>query len=159
MKLNIGSGDFPAPNPWINVDSWEGNDPHIVTDGRLPLDDKSVDAIYLGHVLEHIEYDEIVHLLGEMRRVLKHGGKICAVGPDCDLIDPETDPVLYDEAVNGGHRWPGDEHQWRCTEEGLLKAMKTVFPNAHPVKILDVNPFWPVAFPDVYWQCAVVASK
>jgi SAM-dependent methyltransferase len=37
----------------------------------IPLDNESVDCIYAGHIIEHIEKSELISLMNEFRRVLK----------------------------------------------------------------------------------------
>lgn len=75
MKLNLGCGDHRAPEPWVNVDSWSGVRPDVLADVRaLPWPDKSAEAIYCGHVLEHLPLDQVGLALAEVRRVLAPPG-------------------------------------------------------------------------------------
>lgn len=55
--------DHVSPEPY----HWEG------------LDDESFDVVISGQTLEHVEKPEL--LFGEIRRVLKRGGKCCIVAP------------------------------------------------------------------------------
>lgn len=52
----------------------------------LPFGDKTVDAVYHSHVLEHIDRDYVEAFLREIRRVLKAGGihRICV--PDFEKL-------------------------------------------------------------------------
>jgi len=48
-------------------------------DGRLPLDEDSVDAVWAGEVLEHVA--DVVGLLAEVRRVVRWGGRLIVTTP------------------------------------------------------------------------------
>jgi len=52
----------------------------VVVDGRLPLDDGSVDAVVADAVLEHVE--DAVPFAAEVDRVLRPGGWLCARTPN-----------------------------------------------------------------------------
>lgn len=161
-KLNVGSWCFPMDG-WINM---EGNPalatrPTIISgmDGRLPFRDGSLEAVYCGHVLEHIRWAHVPPFLAECARVLEPGGGFAAVGPDCDRAVAEGHP--------DAHGWAGDEslwdgtgepHVWKCTEASLLELVAGVFPDARAVPITDLPEEWP-AVSRVWWQCAVVATR
>jgi SAM-dependent methyltransferase len=52
---------------------------HVVEDARIPVADRSVDAVFTCHVLQHFELKEYVRKsLNESRRVLREGGTIMA---------------------------------------------------------------------------------
>lgn len=158
LWLNLGSGDLPANAPWVNVDQWQGNRADVTADVRdLPWSAGSVERIYCGHVLEHLEPDEVVVALREMRRVLAPGGEVCIVGPDYDRALVENDPVLLSVIRDGGDRWPGDRHLWLSTETTALAFVALVFPNAEPVPIAEVGEPWPVVS-HVWWQFCINAQ-
>lgn len=50
----------------------------------LPFENESVGNIFCSHTLEHIEPARIPVVLKEMRRVLKPGGRVRIVVPDCE---------------------------------------------------------------------------
>ena len=160
MKVNVGCGDYPAPKPWVNVDQYQGGpvNPDVVADARhLPFDDGSVDAVYCGHLLEHLTLEEgVPELLAEIRRVLKPTGRACFVGPDWDraVADPQWEPLLP-SIRDGGNRWPGDKHLWLSTATQSLDAIRTVFPDASEADVETLDPYWPIPF-RVTWQFAIV---
>jgi ubiquinone/menaquinone biosynthesis C-methylase UbiE len=50
---------------------------HVVDDTRMPVADRSVDAIFTCHVLQHFESkDQVKESLNESHRVLREGGTI-----------------------------------------------------------------------------------
>lgn len=70
----------------------------------IPFPDRSVDAVYLSHVLEHIDRDQAAGLLSECRRVLVQGGIIRIVVPDlARLIEDYQES--YRLAVSGSITW------------------------------------------------------
>lgn len=70
--VNIGAGQTYLPG-WANVDIA----PHAeitldLSSEKLPFDTDSVDVVFSYHTLEHIR--DYLFALGEIHRVLKHGG-------------------------------------------------------------------------------------
>lgn len=161
MLLNLGCGPHYASG-WVNVDVWPGVRADLVADLRsLPLPDGCADAVYAGHVLEHIGLADVPAVLAEIRRVLKPGAPVCVVGPDVDRIDRRAAPDLWDAAAHGGdgHRRDAHmRHRWQCTEAALLQLVAAVFPDAAPVPIAELGRRWPVVS-RVWWQCAIEGSS
>lgn len=122
VRLNIGCGEFPAEG-WTNVDlTHPSADIHWnVTEGLPPVDGP-IERIYAGHVLEHIEYDDIPTML---ELWLEHPQVsvttlMAVVGPDCDTAEKwlrqgKLTDEQYHEIRYGGGRWVGDDHLWRST--------------------------------------------
>ena len=83
MMLNLGCGDHRAPAPWVNIDRWPGVHPDVVASAdALPFRSGSVERLYCGHLLEHLEWEtELPEALAEIRRVTD---SVCFVGPDYD---------------------------------------------------------------------------
>jgi SAM-dependent methyltransferase len=108
MKLNLGSGPV-QPAGWLNVDgsnrAWLTSkmpwlDRALVRIGvipptdfsrgivyanllkRFPWEDGTVDAVYMGEILEHFTLDEARHVVAECCRVLKRGGILRIRVPD-----------------------------------------------------------------------------
>ena len=81
MKLDIGSGQpgwqkMPL-DEWTHLDIVPHDHVEIVCDfGKIPLDDNSVDEIWIGDVIEHVPVWRLMEVLGEWRRILKVDGTI-----------------------------------------------------------------------------------
>lgn len=165
-NLNLGCGQHVVQG-WINIDSHRvcecepcmASGPEIICDIRsLPFGDGEVDAVYAGHVLEHLPLDEVPALLQEIRRVLRPGGKLGIVGPDFDRATaewPEMCDAIWPGELPGD--WPGASHQWCATGPKTLKLVRQVFPAAEEIPIAEIDPFWPaVSF--LGWQFAIVSE-
>lgn len=161
VRVNVGCGTYYAPG-WVNVDAWSDGQvrPDVVADARsLPFGDGTAEMVYLGHVAEHVPFDDVPVMFGEVRRVLADGGRVCVVGPDYDrAVGGGYDEALLDVIRFGGHDWPGVEHLWVSTGALVLEAVTALFPDAVDVPIVDVPDVWPVVS-RIGWQCAVTASK
>lgn len=133
-RLNVGCGEWPL-RYWTNLDA----DPAMPADVHqqvppLPYDDESLDEIYAGHVLEHMERDTAREFLAECYRCLVSGGKLGIVVPDTFEImkryvegapdkveyprstwraiadlDSVCELFLYSTAQESRHRWSYDE--------------------------------------------------
>ena len=64
---------------------------------RIPERDKSVDLIYICHMIEHLDQEETSNILQECKRVLKPGGIVRIVVPDFDRL---VDSYNQDHDVN-----------------------------------------------------------
>jgi len=67
VRLNLGAGDYRIPG-YLGVDQspLAGVD-LVLTVPPLPWPDDSVDAIYMGHFLEHLDQNRGRELLAELR--------------------------------------------------------------------------------------------
>lgn len=87
MKLHLGCGKRYVPG-FVHVDL--ADLPHIDhrSDVRsLPMfKDESADLIYACHVLEYFDRTEVLDVLREWQRVLKHGGVLRVAVPDFAAI-------------------------------------------------------------------------
>lgn len=177
--VNIGCGPFYA-NGWTNVDVVHepdhGINPDVVLTSidRLPFPSSSVTAIYLGHVLEHIRWDDrLLPYLTELLRVLIPGGEVCVVGPDVNRAIAmwkrgNLDWFWLDATLEGAvagpddHPWDWDgcRHQWNCTEERVVLALgRAGFVDVQgvPMESARLDPYPVVS--RVSWQCAALARK
>lgn len=104
--LNFGAGATRFHERILNLDLGRGALTDIVSAGsELPFRDETLDLVISQEVLEHV--DDPVHWIGEIRRVLKPGGRFY-----CQL------PFII-----GYH--PGPTDFWRFSKE----AYPMLFPN------------------------------
>jgi predicted SAM-dependent methyltransferase len=84
-RLNWGCGRSCPPG-WINSDRSDYSHVDLPCDilEGLPLDTDSIDYAASSHALQEIAWDELVRVLGELRRVLKPGGVLRLCLPDLD---------------------------------------------------------------------------
>lgn len=160
MLLNLGCGGHYSAEPWVNVDVYHGPGcyPDVRADvtKRLPFADGSAEAVYCGHLLEHIKPEDMSAALAEIRRVLHRRGRLLIVGPDIGkaAANPEWHPLLL-PIIEGGSRWPGDEHQWTPTAALTLGFVQPVFPRAEEVDLATLTG-WPIV-DYASWQFAILA--
>lgn len=158
MLLNVGCGNHYAPG-WTNLDITRNQAcrPDILGDVRqLPFPDSTVQRAYLGHVLEHIPWEDVHGALQEVHRVLEPGASVLIVGP---AIENATDPHVREGIVHGAGRWAGDRHMWVPSAASTLAHTQLVFPAARPLALERIRlDLWPVVAL-VPWQCAVSATK
>ncbi len=99
VSLNVGCGRriLPKAEGWINIDSQNLDGVDIVFDletcdtNKLPLEDNSVDLIFLSHVLEHIR--NVLPLAQELHRVAKPGAEMIVKCPHGGSDDAWGDPT------------------------------------------------------------------
>jgi len=85
--LNIGCGSS-FHSDWINLDAAPVSPEVVAHDLRagLPFPDNHFHAVYASHLLEHLQPEPALRLLGECLRVLKPGGIARIVVPDLETI-------------------------------------------------------------------------
>lgn len=93
VKLNLGCG-LRHQKDYINIDNRAEVKPDLVHDiaRGLPYKDNEVDEIIAIDVLEHLERMEVLDLMDEIWRVLKHGGKFQHRTPSSDGRGAFQDP-------------------------------------------------------------------
>jgi predicted SAM-dependent methyltransferase len=172
MKLNVGCGPHYAEG-WVNVDVTQSDEHNIHPDvlveagAPLPFDADSFDLVYLGHVLEHVPWDQVHKLVEDVARVVKPGGRIGIVGPDSkrtldmwrrgEAPDWLVDAVLEDDvAYMTPGQWDGARHQWNCHEARVLLLLERHGYQARPLVLTDSADMgdWPLVS-DVAWQFGV----
>jgi len=101
MKLNIGSGIYPAQG-YINLDIDKSVNPDIVRDitRGLPFCDEHFDEVRAYHFLEHLSPENFLFALGEVYRVLIHGGIFDIIVPLGITDDPTHKIFFTDRSFN-----------------------------------------------------------
>lgn len=87
MNIDIGGSKHPRTmdGKWRICDISPGCEfPCNLNESKLPFENNSIDNIFCSHTLEHIEPRRIPTVLNEMKRVLKPGGIVRIVVPDCE---------------------------------------------------------------------------
>ena len=182
--LNAGCGTWYADG-WINTDVWEDENTKpdlVVKSGEpYPFPDNHFDAIFLGHVLEHIDWDDVPVFLMDMKRIVKPEAPILVVGPDVIktiklwaegkepwhmvLSTMEHADINY-QPNREAEWWDGAAHKWNCHEERLKALFHALdfswediyheIPNDPSQKSWydpATNITWPVVGKH-HWQCA-----
>jgi SAM-dependent methyltransferase len=132
LKIDIGCGNSPREG-YTGVDivsEAPGVKIADVTQG-LPFADNSVSAVWSSHFLEHLGFQQILPLMGEIRRVLRPGGRVEIAVPDLEYVCR-----LFVEAEEG-ERWgwpimtifghqqgPGEFHKTGFTGPKLVQTAR-----------------------------------
>lgn len=157
-NLNVGSGTHPAQG-WLNVDIGACHGVNVRASAHgLPFQDRTFERVYLGHVLEHLPWDDITSVLDEISRVSVSDAVLCVVGPCLDKAVSTHQPAwLLDQIrVNGG-TGPGD-HKWNPTTDLTFQALVTA--GCAQVREVPVGQTVGVGWPNTVadtWQCAFLA--
>jgi SAM-dependent methyltransferase len=115
MLLNVGCGQTFHPE-WINVDvvpAAPGVRRVDLAHG-LPFADRSIDACYCSHVLEHLPPEAAARALAEMFRVLRPGGIVRIVVPDLRRIAEQY--LSLSAAAEEGDRQREADYDWIMLE-------------------------------------------
>lgn len=139
--LNAGCGTHYAKG-WVNCDVWQSKTTKpdvIVKPGETyPFDDDYFDAIYLGHVIEHIDWRDVPRFMLDMRRIAKPGAPILVVGPDVlktiqrwkDGVEPWHMVLSTMEHQEHNYQperesefWDGATHHWNCHHQRVWDMM------------------------------------
>lgn len=144
MHLNAGCGTHYA-HGWVNVDVWQDAttkpDVLAVPGEPYPFEDNTFDAVYLGHVLEHIPWPKVPEFLDDIFRIAKPKAPILIVGPDVIrtirlwaenkepwhmvLSTMEHQDVNY-QPGREDKVWDGAYHHWNCHEDRVAKLLTTM---------------------------------
>jgi len=144
--LNVGCGTHYVEG-WVNVDVWEDDstkpDVVVANNEPYPFESNYFDAVYLGHVLEHIKWDSLPQFMDEIVRISKPGANVLAVGPDVyktikrwkagnepwDMVTSvleHQDITAYNFIRNKDSSddwWEGALHMWNCHEERVREIL------------------------------------
>jgi hypothetical protein len=160
--LNLGSGPHYADG-WMNVDPIMPVPPARPPDvfaslPDLPWENDHFERAYLGHVLEHLPWATMPATLAEVRRVVRPGGQVMAVGPCLLRAIARQSPDWLILAIVSDPRHAGDPlgHAWTPTETMTVEALRIggfVGIQVHAVADV-VFPEWPNPS-TAAWQTAV----
>lgn len=86
VKLHFGCGGRILPG-WVNLDAYhcDGISRELDLRGDLSLGDGSVRWLFIEHVLEHIDRNQIGKVFSEFHRVLSIGGVARILVPDLNF--------------------------------------------------------------------------
>jgi SAM-dependent methyltransferase len=147
--LHVGAGPVPAPVQYaaykeVRLDVSKEVNPDIQASiVALPMiEDKSFDAVYASHVLEHVAWHEVHMALSEFWRVLKDDGVLEMYVPDLQalggrLAADEAERPIYQSSLGPitaldmlyGHRGqvamghPGMAHKCGFTQSVLRACL------------------------------------
>lgn len=185
MKLlNAGCGTHYAQG-WVNTDVWASDttkpDIKVIPGEPYPFEDNTFDAIFLGHVLEHIDWKDVPPFMEDMSRIAKPNAPMLIVGPDvyktikrwAENQEPwwMIESVLEHQDINHQPErehewWDGATHHWNCHEARVIRLLEVMgFPSIENVfdevpngsnwpDKYEKNLVWPIVG-KYYWQLCV----
>jgi predicted SAM-dependent methyltransferase len=160
-RLNIGCGRFRLVG-FVNIDQDKEVRPDLVANAlSLPYKPNTIDEIYAGHILEHLDWREGEMALWHWYNVLRPGGKIAISVPDYDVLcrqyinDPTpaklrefNDSFIYSYGQKSPHKYAYSKALLFQTMEKAGFADLECMPADHPY------------FPhEVSWQAGVQGRK
>ena len=139
IKLDLGS-DKKGGNDFVTIDYLGGDIAHNLIK-PLPLDTNTVNEIYTSHTLEHFNFNNIILILKECKRILKTGGKLKVCVPNSRLyIESYLNKKNFEERKSwyepgltntGSHidqvnyiAYLNGHHQYLFDEENLVNIIK-----------------------------------
>lgn len=175
--LNVGCGTHYADgwvntDPMVQIDGEHGDTLPDIQTAEFPFRDGWFGRIYLGHVMEHIDWWKLPAWLAEIRRILVDGGQVMATGPDVlrtlegwkeDVLPWSLVESVLEHRDRESPEWPGSAHQWNCHQARMVGALEAAGFVVETLRVGDVEVFaglnrWPVKNWSG-WQCAMTARK
>jgi len=183
MKLlNAGCGTHYAEG-WVNTDVWSDSisivPDVIVEQGKpYPFEDNTFDAVFLGHVIEHIDWRKVPSFLYDMMRVAKPKARFLITGPDVfkaiERYKNNLEPIHIVQSVLEHGRenalWEGSAHYWNCHHQRVMQVLENcgfssltdiadVIPKDTACKSWEYDGIvWPVVG-HWYWQFAITCEN
>lgn len=131
MKLNIGAGITHIPG-FVNLDISKKADVSLdLNRDKLPFEDDSVKMVFSYHTLEHLK--NYLFALGEIHRVLKHGGKLLLGVPHVGLTKYNLINPYHKQHFNEKSFDLFDQKKGSAVEENRIMFRK-VFHKLHYTK-------------------------
>lgn len=165
VKLNLGCGEYYARG-WVNVDlnNEKNVRPDFIADvtQSLPAERGTVERIYAGHLLEHVEYESVVEMLGLWHSYAIPGGMLLVVGPDRDRARKwVSSGTMRQEELDGmgvnGTPGNGYAHLWEATESNTPNLLRLSLWRGVETRTINAVPSsWPLTS-RVGWQFAILA--
>lgn len=137
--LNAGCGTHYADG-WVNTDTWSGGDtkPDVLVEPNkpYPFEDNHFDAVFLGHVLEHIPWADVPNFLRDMKRIAKPDAPFLVCGPDvfktikrwAEGKEPwhmVTSTMEHQSSIDSDG-WNGAPHHWNCHHNRVVNLLEAV---------------------------------
>lgn len=143
LKLNLGCGPLPihpqhyeimTGEGWVLVDKYVKDDQIKNWDAEVlsEVDNRSVDAIYSSHLLEHISHTKLQDVLSQWGKKLRSGGELILNVPDlkwiCRAVLRGDGSSYYDRfwgehgiisCLYGSQSHEGEYHKSGFTEESI----------------------------------------
>lgn len=187
--LNAGCGTHYA-NGWVNTDVWDDGittKPDIkVEPGKpYPFPDSHFDAIFLGHVLEHMDWNDVPDFLNDMKRIAKPNAKFLICGPDVlktikrwaqgqepweMVLSTMEHQDINTQPAREHLWWDGATHHWNCHHErvwnllirmgfvSLVDAFDFIPKNPSGKNWKHEGILWPVVG-HWYWHFAILCTN
>lgn len=139
VKLNIGAAITYIPG-FRNIDIASHAEISLdLNKDRLPFDDNAVDLIFSYHTLEHVT--EYLFSLGEIHRVLKHGGQFLLGVPyltstELNLVNPYHKQHFTERSFD----FFSLRQNKGCAAEDNRILFEKVFHNFHHVGFMHLTP-------------------
>ncbi len=138
VQLDLGGGDATKVG-WLTIDIDQNSNFFWDLRRGIPFPDKTVDAIYSSHFLEHLTYHDGQAVLREAHRVLKPSGTISVCVPDARMyidaylgnrdLDPQRDywePAFVSSTgidILNYVAYMDIEHKCMFDQEGLVERL------------------------------------
>jgi len=109
MKINLGAGPNWEQNGWHVLDHKIEKNENFKIKGNLNnigLKNKSCDAVFISHTLEHIPHIQIQNVLTEINRIMKIGATIRILVPNLEAIAKayvKKDKKFFKKAIDEDH--------------------------------------------------------